>query len=307
MGDWDGEIADTIIAGDPNGGNVTIGDQIPPELAAWYLLHYHTSLSRAYIRLQVAPNRYDYMVVLGGSTGAVAFATGWVDLDQAPGAQVFEEHSTFYVPTATTDPHIQEHYGIITPMYITIGNKSALPTEVLSLLYLQNANLVVQWNDDRADFTINGISQPRGVVYFESVTASVASGAVAGTEYLLRTTANPVTFPNGRAFRLKFHGFFSSAAVQNPMFNVRVGGLAGTILLQNARNPIPFAGSSIGFQTESIIVNDTGAPVTITLALTIIPQVATLVNVGGAPGAAQAFWEIEDIGAANAPYSGVTV
>jgi hypothetical protein len=224
---------------------------------------------------------------------------GWV----ISGA-VKESMSSFYVPGGTSKSQINF-------MLRNSGSWTAfgqLGSTNKNRVFVQDSDLSMNRQSHlEADFTQDGISQGRGLTYWEEFTLAFTSTAVAGSEQLAFTTAAAITFADGRAYRVKIYASVKSAAAQGPGYNVRKTNLAGTQLF-GGRVPIPLNGLDLNVVREGIVVNTSGAPVSAKLAITMTPQLATAVSLDGAPGK----FEVVDIGAAAAAptagaYTGTSV
>jgi hypothetical protein len=288
---WSDEQVDTLVVGAGDGtATVTISDNTPPELQAFYSGFYGATTTRAYIRMQPDSNDYHYEVVMTVPPSGVAHADGWVI-----SGVVKEARSTFYIPTAPVGQKTQENFLLRNSSgYCAFGQLGAVN---LGTVFFQDIN--ISWNHStqpNADFTIDGISQGRGVLYSEAATFSTATGAVAGVEALVYTSAGTFTLKNGRAALVTVAVQAKSGAVQNFIFRIRQNNLAGVTLVDGARIPITTAGTDRAAVRQGIILNTSGADVTLALALTAVPQVATAVTVEAGAGAFAGLILVEDKG-----------
>jgi len=159
----------------------------------------------------------------------------------------------------------------------------------------------IQWNHSaqpQADFTIDGISQGRGVVLEERLATVVASlGVIAET--VVYTTA-ACTFLTGRAYRVTLSTQIKSTVVQNPIVRLRETNIAGTLLLSPPRTALSIANQDFPVWLCDVVVNSTGADLTKVLAVSLFPSVATAVTLNGAAAPSPQYVRVEDIGAAAA-------
>lgn len=337
IGDGFPSIPPQLIVGSPPGSGapgVYIGPVLPAPLATLYASL--TTVSR--FNKQMSPDGLGYWYeIVGTFIGPRYFyAEGWVN---SQGTVVEFEQTTTPVPnsiSASTVTWGANSQNMAEPFVWRFGGNQTSP----NAWSVQNSNIglgtaigdigsltfgvaethngtaahnnIETWNAPAV--FLDDITGPAGAlgwghVYSEARVTSVASGAVAGTETLMFTTAagTPITFVAGRAYRVSFRGIIQSAVVQNPLVNIRKTNLAGTLLIgAGARSPIATAGNNLPLWVEGIVVNTSGVNVTTVLALTATPQAATLVNILGGAGSAQAYWDVEDIGT-TAQYSGVSV
>lgn len=151
--------------------------------------------------------------------------------------------------------------------------------------------------------TTNGSVDPgKGIVFFDQVTVSTATGAVAGQEYEVYNTSpfGQITFEVGRAYRAEvINGKIKSAAVQNPGCQLRLNTVAGAILLNTPRQPIVATGIDVPFSPSGVFVNNLGFDSGGDLSLTLTPSVATLVNLDAGGNAFGWSFVVTDIGDAT--------
>lgn len=303
-------VPELIVGAPPasGGAGVYIGPQLPAPLATTY----GALISVSRFNIEMSPDGIGYWYEIVGifSGPRYFYAQGFVN---SAGTVTESMQATTPVPNSVSASTVT--WGGNDPATQPVVWRWTGPTTPQNQMLWENVRLIignntpdggsvdlrVQLNVNSTgsligDITYNGVSGPRGCIYFEAIMVSVPSGAVAGTEYLMRTTASAITFPTDRAYRVTFKGIKSSAAIQNPLVEIRENNLAGQVLIDGGREPIGVAGNNLAFMRQGIIVNDSGAPITAKLALTCTPSVATLVNILGGADASFAYWEVEDVG-----------
>lgn len=319
-------VRGTFLIGIPGTTSyITISGTVPVELVTYYSTRLSTLASFVIIMAPDNSGDYRYEIVGKSITAPTVdyYGTGWVQ-----GGVVTEFQSTQNVNGVggriTNFNHLsggvagQEAawiFGFSIAGGVTPNIFNVFQSAVNFGTAITDIGSVTVWtpfvsNNDfsiNEGFRIDGIDAPRGVIYYEQATGNNTSGAVAGTENLMRTTAGSPTFNPGRAYRVRWRGNASSAVIQNPLWAIRKTNLAGTLLIGNvARYPLPFAAQNTALDITGIIVNNTAAGITAALALTVTPQVATAVALQAAGAAGTESWEITDIGS-TIDYTGVSV
>lgn len=319
-----GSFRGTVIIGTP-GSDVVITDVIPPELMAFYVTSgVFSDLSTAVI--QISPGDGSYTYFIAGDNNVVPF-TAWAIGIVTTTGQVIQQLNGSYFPTTGVSQldlgNTDDDFRVVTQGFMNLlGSQSEAPAtfndaihangnvtvdSTLSGADLLLANGAALIGDARADIEMNGVSLGLGTIYFQPITTSAASSAVAGTETLMHTTTNTMTLGPGRAARGRVLAVCTTAVAQNFLWHIRKTNLAGTALgTAVGRTEIKTINSNTPFIAECIFINSTAAAVTFKLALTATPAIATLVNILGAAGAGDCYWEVQDIGS-TAIYSGVSV
>jgi hypothetical protein len=273
----------TITIGVPGGAFLFIGSPIPAELTAYYA---GFVLGAAYIREDPTGGGYHYEVWGRSAAANLAWATGWVRPDLTVIQMLLQE---FFPagPFSQTRIGNSSSDGLDNRLAIDVGFFDIKGTcEIDGALSLF------------ADYQQNGVSQARGVAHYEQITTSFTSTAVAGSEQVAYTTAN-VTFTNGRAYRVTVKFGLQSAVLQQPLVSVRETNLAGTLLCNGPRVPLPVAAISTLVDRQFLIKNTTGADVVTPLAITVTPQIATAVTQNGGAVPLLAYVEVVDVGASG--------
>lgn len=319
-----GNFRGTVIIGTP-GSDVVITDVIPPELMAFYVTSgVFSDLSTAVIQINPGDGSYTYFIA--GDNSIVPF-TAWAIGIVTTTGQVIQQVNGSYFPVTGVSQldlgNLDDDFRVVTQGFMNLlGSQSEAPAVFNDALNangdltvdstLSGADLLLKNGagllmDAAADVTFAGISQGRDSIYFQPITATATSGAVAGVENLMLTTTNTMTLGPGRAARCRVLCLTSSAAVQNYQWALRKNNLAGTKLGGTAaRLFIPVANNNCQFTIEVTFVNSTSSPVTFALAVTATPAVATAINIFGAVGTGVCYWDVEDIGS-TAQFSGVSV
>lgn len=243
----------------PNDPRVVIGDELPPELIAYYASHSETALRGTVYYKDLTHYEYDILVftpfgsqaikAIGGRNGgAVAESMRYSATDIAVGANgdptgFFIENNAF--------------------LDITLG----------------------------ASFLIDGIEQGRGLLW--ETAAAAATGAVAVETVFL--TAPSATYKAGRAFRIEWVATSNSSIANIVNYKFRRTNLAGANKASWAKtHPIVNALSDSDWV---IVINGTGVDITDTAVLTVQPSAGT-VNVAGGAGVTVAAAQCWDVGAA---------
>jgi len=276
--DWSSSVATQLIAGAP-GSQVVIGSQIPPELTTFYSANYSAIVGGALIQLgDPGSDTYGYFLFalrtnLGPSNIRYFLASGIVVSGSVN--EIWIEQAIFSLGSLAT---LSMFFGPNTPkpLLVDLGIVSVNPTEAF----------------------INNVSMPQELLGYFLVTAPANTSAVAGTETVVFTTPVSMTFKDGRAFAVELmNAQIKSAAIQNPSFRLRETNLAGTILVNGPRVPIPVAGIDEPLTAGQLIfINNSGADITQPLVLTMTPQVATLVTLDASTGASAWGFKVRDIG-----------
>jgi hypothetical protein len=294
--DGSAEFNNAVIRGELVVGTapqqLTISSTVPAELQTFYSTFYGASVTDFSIRMAPNATDYYYWVVFESSPAGtfVAEAEGWVI-----SGVVKEAKSTFFVPGAPVGQKTQTNFNLRNSSgYVAFGQLGATN---LGTVFFQDVN--ISWNHSNqptADFTIDTVSQGRGVIYAETF-AGTATTTTSLTEQLLYTMAGTAVFRAGRAYMVTFIAAIKSAAVQYPGVNIRETNLAGTSLF-GSREMIPATGFDLPLRKFGVIVNGTAGDLTKALCITATPAVATAVSIDA--GVGSAWWLIEDIGAATA-------
>ena len=112
-----------LIVGDPNSGFIDIEGKIPPELIAYYALHWSAVLFRASIRFVIVNGANDsYFYMVAGSNVPQTFdlfATGWVD----PTNTVHESSIVQLIPGTNT---INDIFGNFDTSNMIFGQAGAI-------------------------------------------------------------------------------------------------------------------------------------------------------------------------------------
>lgn len=295
---WSNDQARDLIlppGAGPNDPRIVIGPDVPPEVVAFYAALGANLVVDGWIGFYIDATHYFYWVA--GNIPNAGFPIRFMGYGTVASGLVNE---LSFVSRSTLGDFTE--YGIDAD-FIDLESSGGRGV----LLNRTSGDPVLMGNPAAPiDYFLNGVNHPRGPLYFESITTSAASGAVAGTEYLMFTTTSNITFINGRAYEVTFHGIINSAVTQVPLLHIRKTNATGTLLINGGRQPITNAGTNLGFEKRGIIVNTSGADVVAPLALTVTPSSATLVNVLGAAASSQAYWRVVDIGSTG-DYQGVSV
>jgi hypothetical protein len=178
-----------------------------------------------------------------------------------------------------------------------------------SMVRMNGFNILGDPFNPASDMTWGDLSLPRGALFYQEIPAGAFTSPAAVGEVVAKTTGT-IQFPPGRAMAIEVSTQIHSAVAQNPIFNVRLSNLAGTILFGGPRIPTLATGQDVPVYRRFVVVNDTGTFITKALALTINPSVATSVVVNFVAEPNQSWVEVTDLGASLASggvYSGVAI
>ncbi|MFF6903502.1 hypothetical protein [Streptomyces hydrogenans] len=149
-------------------------------------------------------------------------------------------------------------------------------------------------------FRIGGVDQGRGRKAFVAIQANTATTTT--TELAAITTPN-ITFQNGRAYRVHYHGLLVSS-VADDIVRCRVWrgqiGSPGVSLVDSIHaHQVPVAGQQVLMDMSQVVINTTGSDIT-------APLIGTVIRTGGtgnvqviANASNPAWLEVRDIGPAT--------
>ena len=273
------------------GGFVHIGTDVPAVVSAWYALHFSgTSPNNAWIGMYVDANNYSWIV------------DGIRDDLDLP----FRGYGLVSAGICR---------GIYDDFYDGAGNLQRHWSEADQMSHeWHNALIAFQFDvtNPAHDFVIDGISQGRGLNYFEEIPAGAFSTPAAVGEVIAFVATPPVLWDPGRAYKVTLHTQIHSAVLQNPIVNIRIHNLAGQIIVGAPRYPTLASGQDVPVNMSAVVVNKTAAVVSARPLITVNPSAATIVVMGFAAEPNQSWIEVTDIGQCIDPaipgfYTGVGV
>lgn len=258
-------------------GSLTVN--APPHQTQWsttipavLTTFYNATLSAFYAVRQSFVNATDYYYELFGAsvsvTPAPTIVTGWVvagvvwekdgiGIDTTnPQARAMQWGNYASAVAHTGKPWGIQFFGVNDPTFA-------------GQAFDQLANGYTQFDIALADFSLDGRSQPRGLV---DQLSSVANSAAIGTVETVLYTGNNVTFPNARAFELRTGQFWlSSVASGNAVLRVRRHNIAGTVLYQVNVGNILSGAAPLDWRENANLLwkNASGADITDTWVLTV--------------------------------------
>ncbi|MGE5827529.1 MAG: hypothetical protein ACM30G_04090 [Micromonosporaceae bacterium] len=265
-------VPEDFAPGDPH---FTAGPDIPAELTAYYNgSAYNFPVVFALLSYFDADS-YRYDVTLGPLDEGAG--------NTFPHGYGFVVNGTVYEESLNSIAEPAPHQRIInwggvtsqgtTPFGFTFGDGTAAEEEAFI------AGKYLNIGSD-TDFEIGGQSQGRGFVC-QGVTN--ANSAAAGAETVVMTTTAG-TFRDGRVFRAVINsGYFGSVA-NNAILRVRKTNIAGTVLFLLRTPPIPLVAATCQFLFEAMFMNNSGAGITDSLAVTLQASAGTVTQAASATG-----------------------
>jgi hypothetical protein len=273
------------------GGFVHIGTDVPAVVKAWYALHFSgTTPNNAWIGMYVDANNYTWTV--DGIRNDLALPFRGYGMVSAGVCR-----------------------GYYDDYYDGAGNLHRQWSEVDAAAHEWANSLIAFFLDPlvaQQDFTINGVSQGRGLRYFEEIPAGPFTTPAAVGEVVAFVATPTVAWDPGRAYRVKVYTQIHSAVLQNPIVNLRIHNLAGQIIIGKPRVPTLATGQDVPVYMEAIVVNKTAAVVSARPVLTVNPSAATAVVANFVAEPNQSWIESVDVGQCIDPavpgfYTGVGV
>lgn len=317
-----GTFRGTVVIGSM-GSQITITDVIPPELEAFYVTSgVFSELSTAVIQIEGGDGSYTYFI--GGHNSIVPFTAWAIGIVYSDGTVLQQLNGSYFPATGVSQLDLgntDDDFRTVTQGFANLLGMEVNGGATFNAALFANGNLTVDSTlsgadinlingaalemDSQSDLNFNGVSLGRGVIYFEEITTGHGSAA-STAEQLWFATAATMTLPPGRAFHVRLRGVYSSAAAQAVQINIRKTNLAGTVLVQSGRTNIITVSANTQTERDGVFINSTGSPVTVTLAITVTPGAATIVNWGPAALPVASWIEVVDVGS-TAKYTGVSV
>lgn len=250
-----------------NDPRLVLGPDIPAILVAYYA-------PRTVVAAEIAysdATHYQYTVWLyDGTTATDLQATGWVSV-----AAVYEGVFQQLVPTSNV------------PRTLGFGDFTHARTDGTTYFFAgaSGGNFVpfsAGYSNVRignfVDLTIDGISQPRGLV---TQVSSTANTAAITAETVVLTTSNFDLIP-GRAYQVEIEFEATPSVVNRIGTNIRLTNLAGASIMAFS-NTLPALGGTTHISEHGYFIHPSGfGSVTINLVQTVVTTAGTVVENGSA-------------------------
>ncbi len=146
---------------------------------------------------------------------------------------------------------------------------------------------------ERSSWLALGAIRASSAVMMRNRIDKVTNSSAVGTGGATMLTIPSTSFPNGRAYRVRFAGLMSGSVANQGLFQVFRNSTSGTVLF-DARTPTltPTGATALTFEATGYFVNISGATITDTIVLGLTATTGTVTVAGGA---AFPFWlEVED-------------
>lgn len=265
----------------PGSPRIVMGPNIPPEMVTW--ANANSVVFYAHTRYEADATHYTFEA-MGLFAGQIAKFEGSYD----PTNTVYITSRTLLTAPPGGNPSVTTRIG-----------SSALNTfqyeydfQQTSVFFNPDASLALGFT---SPFTIDGVSQGRGLVGYADSTGS--SGAI-GAETVVLSIAS-VTWVSGRAYEVINHTNTTGSVANNwALYQARRGTTtAGTILDQRGYPMAPTAGFTVDSSGRFKVRNNSGADITAGICITLTGNLVagTCTDVGATTQVRSL--EVRDLGA----------